>query len=254
MTETFVRAERHDDVLIVTLTRPERLNALHSPAHFALSAIFDDFEADDRLRVAIITGEGKAFCAGNDLKWQAAGGAMERPATGFAGLTMRFGRSKPVIAAVNGIAIGGGFEIVLSCDLAVATASSRFSFPEIRRGLVPLAGVHVLPRQVSRKTATALLLALKALSAEDALKLGMINEIVDDGTALDAALRWAEGIIKGSPTAIATCLDMWERSAASPDLQEAMTADYDSLRRLRESPDFKEGPLAFAEKRRPRWQ
>jgi enoyl-CoA hydratase/carnithine racemase len=241
-------------VMIVTIDRMERSNALHSAAHFQLSDIFDRFEADPSLRVAIITGEGnRAFCAGNDLKVQAEGGPMERPPTGFAGLTMRATRTKPIIAAVNGVALGGGFEIVLSCDMAVAAPNARFALPEVQHGLVPLAGMHLLPRQVGSKTAMAMLLAGKQLAAAEALALGLINEVTPPGGALDAARTLAQRVLKGSPKAIATCLDIARRSAAVPDVQEALRGRYESLDALRRSEDFIDGPKSFAERRTPSW-
>jgi enoyl-CoA hydratase/carnithine racemase len=227
---------------------------LHSAAHFQLSEIFDRFEADPSLRVVIITGEGdRAFCAGNDLKVQAEGGSMERPATGFAGLTMRTTRTKPIIAAVNGVALGGGFEIVLSCDMAVAAPNARFALPEVQHGLVPLAGMHLLPRQVGSKTAMAMLLAGVQLSATEALALGLVNEVTPPRGALDAAKALAQRVMKGAPMAIAACLDIARRSAAVSDVQEALRGQYDSLDALRRSADFIEGPKSFAEGRAPNW-
>ncbi len=250
----FARVERNGPMLVVTIARPERSNALHSPAHFQLSRIFDEFEKDPEALVAVITGEGdRAFCAGNDLKVQAQGGPMERPATGFAGLTKRRNRIKPVIAAVNGVALGGGFEIVLACDLAVAAPNARFALPELRHGLVPLAGMHLLPRQVGSKTAMAILLAGKALSAAEALSLGLINEITPERGALEAAKAMGNRILRGSPEAVATCLDIVARSLRTSDVFDALDNEYDSLTRLRASADFVEGPRAFAERRQPIW-
>lgn len=249
-----VRITREGEILVVTITRPERANALHSAAHFELAQIFDDFEADSSLRVAIITGEGEtSFSAGNDLKVQAEGGAMERPPSGFAGLTRRRNRTKPVVAAVNGVALGGGFEIVLACDIAVAAPHARFALPEVRRGLVALAGMHLLPRQVGSKAAMAILLAGKWLTASEALSLGLINEISTENGALDAAKGWAQRLLRGSPQAIATCIDIVERSRSTPDVHDALDQDYESLTKLRASADFLEGPKAFSEGREPKW-
>lgn len=254
MTASFAKTERRGPVLIVTIDRPERRNALHSAAHFELSKIFDDFETDSGLRVAILTGTGdRAFCAGNDLKVQAEGGSLERPPSGFAGLTKRSDRTKPIVAAVNGVALGGGFETVLACDLAVATTGSRFALPEVGVGLVPLAAMHLLPRQLPGKRALAVLLAGSVITGEEALSYGLVNELVAPGEALAAALRWAERLLAGSPIAIATCLDIVEHSLRTPDVRVALAAEYASLDRLRASEDFREGPLAFAQKRRPRW-
>src|SRR5512145_1726761 len=134
--------EREGHLFVVTINRPEVMNSLHPPANRALAAAFDEFAADPELWVAIITGAGdRAFSAGNDLKHQASGGEMRQPESGFAGLTSRFDLSKPVIAAVNGVAMGGGFEIALACDLIIASAEKAlFALPEPRVGLAALAG------------------------------------------------------------------------------------------------------------------
>src|SRR5580704_8029524 len=144
---------RKGPITIVTLSRPEVYNALHTDAHFELNRVFNDFAADPEQWVAIITGASdKAFCAGNDLKWQAAGGKRGWDTGGFAGLTSRFDCDKPIIAAVNGVAMGGGFEIALACDLIIASENATFALPEPRVGLAALAGgLQRLPRQIGAK-------------------------------------------------------------------------------------------------------
>lgn len=250
----FVRVRREDGILHVEIHRPERANALHAPAHVELAAIFDMFEADVDLGVAIITGHGtKAFCAGNDLRWQAEGGSMKRPPTGFAGLTMRHDRTKPVIAAVNAVALGGGCEIVLAADLAVAAEGTWLALPEVLRGLVPLAAVHMLPRMIGTKDAMAMLLTGRPMSAVEAHRIGIVNQVVPQTQVAEAAIAWAKRIRDASPQALATCLDMVRRSLAVPSLETAMSARYESLDALRHSSDFAEGPLAFSQKRKPRW-
>ena len=137
----FSKVTRKGRITIVTLSRPEVYNALHTDAHFELHKVFNDFSADPEQWVAIVTGAGdKAFCAGNDLKWQAAGGKRGWDTGGFAGLTSRFDCDKPIIAAVNGVAMGGGFEIALACDLIIASENATFALPEPRVGLAALAG------------------------------------------------------------------------------------------------------------------
>jgi crotonobetainyl-CoA hydratase len=137
----FSKVERKGPITIVTLSRPEVYNALHTDAHFELNKVFDDFSADPEQWIAIVTGSGdKAFCAGNDLKWQAAGGKRGWDTGGFAGLTSRFDCDKPIIAAVNGVAMGGGFEIALACDLIIASENATFALPEPQVGLAALAG------------------------------------------------------------------------------------------------------------------
>src|SRR6187455_1961399 len=156
-------------VRIVTINRPEVMNALHSEAHWELDGVWNEFAADPELWVGIITGAGaRAFSAGNDLKVQAAGRRGPRPRTGFAGLTSRFDLTKPLIAAVNGVAMGGGFEIALACDVIVASENAVFALPEPRVGLAALAGgLHRLPRAIGVKRAMAMILTARRVSAHE---------------------------------------------------------------------------------------
>ena len=149
----FVKVERDGHLTLVTLDRPDVLNALHPPAHQELAEVFDFFAADPDQWVAIVTGSGqRAFCAGNDLHFRAAYGRQPLPASGFAGLTSRFDLDKPLIAAVNGLALGGGFELALACDLVIADRRAEFGLPEVSVGLAALAGgLHRLPRQIGLK-------------------------------------------------------------------------------------------------------
>jgi hypothetical protein len=165
----FSKVERKGSITIVTLSRPEVYNALHTDAHFELNKVFDDFSADPEQWIAIVTGSGdKAFCAGNDLKWQAAGGKRGWDKGGFAGLTARFDCDKPIIAAVNGVAMGGGFEIALACDLIIASENATFALPEPRVGLAALAGgLHRLPRQIGLKRAMGMILTARHVSAKE---------------------------------------------------------------------------------------
>ena len=251
----FCKTERDGHLLVVTLHRPEVLNALHPPANRELAKAFDDFAADPELWVAILTGAGRGFCAGNDLKHQATGGDMSgQPATGFAGLTGRTDLLKPVIAAVNGVAMGGGFEIALACDLIVASEDATFALPEPRVGLAALAGgIHRLPRQIGLKNAMGMLLTGRRVSAEEGQRLGFVNEVVPKGEALAGAKRWAAQILECAPLSVRA-----SKQAAYQGLEvglaEAMSGHYDELRRMLKSEDFVEGPKAFAEKRPPRWK
>jgi crotonobetainyl-CoA hydratase len=251
----FCKTEREGHLLIVTLDRPALLNALHPPANRELAKAFDDFAADPELWVAILTGAGRGFCAGNDLKHQASGGDMSgQPATGFAGLTGRTDLLKPVLAAVNGVAMGGGFEIALACDLIVASEDATFALPEPRVGLAALAGgIHRLPRQIGLKNAMGMLLTGRRVSAEEGQRLGFVNEVVPKGEALAGAKRWAAQILECAPLSVRA-----SKQAAYQGLEvglaEAMASPYDELRRMLKSEDFVEGPRAFAEKRPPRWK
>jgi len=252
----FCRVERDGHLLQVTISRPEVMNAIHPPASFELSRVFDSFESDPELWVAIVTGAGdKAFCAGNDLKYQAAGNKLEWPASGFGGLTSRFDGRKPVIAAVNGLAMGGGFEIVLACDIAVASERAVFALPEPRVGLAALAGgLHRLPRQIGHKPAMGMLLTGRRVDAAEALRLGIVNEVVGAGELLDAARRWAAAILECSPVSVRATRQVALEGLAHASLEDAMSARYEAISELVRSDDFREGPLAFAQKRKPSWK
>ena len=251
----FCEVTRDGHVLTVTIARPEVMNAIHPPASTELARAFDEFVADPELWVAIVTGAGdRAFCAGNDLKYQAAGGKLEWPASGFGGLTSRFDNPKPVIAAVNGLAMGGGFEIVLSCDIVVAAENALFALPEPRVGLAALAGgMQRLPRQIPLKHAMGMLLTGRRVPAEEGLRLGFVNEVVPPGQALAAARRWADAILECSPVSVRTTKAVALESLGHASLEASLAARYDAIAELVKSADFVEGPRAFAEKRPPRW-
>src|SRR5512139_4175056 len=237
----FCSIEASNHILTVTLERPERLNALHPPANAELGRIFDDFAADDDLWVAIVTGEGRGFSAGNDLRYQAEGGQRVPMPRGFGGLTSRFDLTKPVIAAVNGVAMGGGFEIALACDLIVASEQATFALPEPKVGLAALAGgLHRLPRQIGLKHAMGMMLTGRRVSAEEGARLGFVNEVVPKGEALAGAKRWAAQILECAPLSVRT-----SKEAASQGLEvgltETMSGHYDEVRRMVKSEDFIEG-------------
>lgn len=241
---------------IVTLNRPEVMNALHSDAHAELAQVWDEFAARDDLWVGIVTGAGdRAFSAGNDLKVQAAGKRGATPPSGFAGLTTRFDLDKPLIAAVNGIAMGGGFEIALACDLIVAAENAVFALPEPRVGLVAGAGgVHRLPRMIGQKQALGMILTGRRVPAAEGKALGFVNEVVPAGEALAAAKRWAALILECSPLAVRASKQCVYDGMNAPTLREAITTMYPSQQRNRDSEDYVEGPRAFAEKRKPDWK
>lgn len=251
----FCSTETHGHVFVVTMERPERLNALHPPANAELGEVFDAFAADDELWVAIITGRGRGFSAGNDLRYQAEGGERVPMPRGFGGLTSRFDLTKPVIAAVNGVAMGGGFEIALACDLIIAAEGARFALPEPKVGLAALAGgLNRLPRQIGSKRALGMILTGRHVSAREGQELGFVNEVVADGEALDGAMRWAEQICECAPLSIRASKDVVYRSLSTASLEESMRTPYDSVKAMVSSEDFVEGPRAFAEKRPPNWK
>ena len=247
--------EKDGPVTTITLNRPEVMNALHSDAHFELAEVFDAFAADDSQWVAIVTGAGeRAFSAGNDLKHQAGGGKMGSPPSGFAGLTSRFDLTKPLIAAVNGVAMGGGFETALACDIVIATENAVFALPEPRVGLIAGSGVHRLPRMIGQKNALGMILTGRRVSAAEGKELGFVNEVVPEGQALDAAKRWAGLILECSPMAIRASKQSVYRSLDEPTLQKAMTTSYPAVQANLDSEDYIEGPKAFAERRKPNWR
>ncbi len=242
---------------IVTIERPEVMNSLHPPANAELAGVFDDFAADPEQWVAIITGAGdRAFSAGNDLKYQASGGDMSgQPAAGFGGLTARYDNHKPVIAAVNGVAMGGGFEIALACDLIIASENAIFALPEPRVGLAALAGgIHRLPRAIGMKRAMGMLLTGRRVSADEGKELGFVNDVVPAGQALDGAKAWAEQILECAPLSVRGSKQAAMEGMDADSLEAAIKGKYDQIQAMRKGADFVEGPLAFAEKRAPQWK
>jgi enoyl-CoA hydratase/carnithine racemase len=253
----YILAEAKDRVLTVTINRPDARNALHSKANAELADAFDKFEADSELRVAIITGAGgKAFCAGNDLKATAAGEGLNLPISGFGGLTSRFSCYKPIIAAVNGMAMGGGFEIALACDIIIAEEGAVFALPEPRVGLAAIGGgMHRLPRKIGLSRAMSLLLTGRRISAAEGKELGFVAEVAK-GDAVVAAGRWADEILLCSPYAVRAIKSVVMTGLEQPSLQTAMESERTNpqLVELFKSDDVKEGPRAFVEKRAPAWQ
>ncbi len=254
--------ERDGPITIVTINRPDVMNALHPAANEELAEIFDDFQADPQQWVAILTGAGdKAFCAGNDLKYMA--GALARgepvgpPLAGFAGITSRWDLTKPVIAAVNGLALGGGFEIALACDILLAADTASFALPEPKVGLAALAGgLHRLPRQIGMKAAMGMILTGRRVGASEGQALGFVNEVVAQAALMDTARRWAAEIVANSPMAVRASKQAVMAGLDESSLRAAYEGQmrYPAVRALFRSHDFREGPLAFARKRPPVWK
>lgn len=252
----FCEVERDGPLLIVTINRPKVMNSLHPPANEELGGVFDDFASDPELWVAIITGAGdRAFSAGNDLKFQAeSGGGLPIPKAGFGGLTSRYDCYKPVIAAVNGVAMGGGFEIALACDLIVASEKAIFALPEPRVGLAALAGgMHRLPRQIGLKHAMGMMLTGRRVSAQEGRDLGFVNEVVAPDELMPAARRWADQILECAPLSVRASKQCAMDGMKSGSIEEAMEQKYDQVVAMIKSKDFIEGPLAFSQKRKPNW-
>jgi len=246
-----------DAILWITINRPSALNALSPPAHGELSAALDGFASDASLRVAVVTGSGeRAFCVGSDLKQRSIGNKDDHPPTGFGGISHRFDLMKPVIAAVNGLALGGGVEIVAACDLAVAADHAEFALPEPRVGLAALGGggLQRLARDLPLKYAMELVLTGRRFGAEEAKQIGLINAVVPRAELKARVRRMAEAIIAGAPLAVEASKQVMLQSLAMPDLQTALRAKYAAAERMLASEDAKEGQRAFVEKRKPRWQ
>lgn len=251
----FCTVDKTNHVLTVTMNRPDRLNALHSLANAELGDVFDDYAQDPDLWVAVITGAGRGFSAGNDLRHQAEGGETVPTPMGFGGLTSRFDLTKPVIAAVNGVAMGGGFEIALACDLIIAADTAKFALPEPKVGLAALAGgLNRLPRQIGSKRALGMILTGRHVLAEEGMALGFVNEVVPGEELMQTANRWAANICECAPLSIRASKDVVYRSLDFASLEESMSAKYDSVKAMVKSEDFVEGPRAFAEKRAPNWK
>ena len=259
MSYRFATYEKRGRIAYVTLNRPEVMNALHLEAHLELAEIWEDFRDDPEVWVAILTGAGeRAFSAGNDLKATA-----ERTANGgdvqgdarppFGRITRDFDCPKPMIAAVNGVAVGGGLEMALACDIIVAADHARFGLPEPRVGLFAGAGgIHRLARQLPFKVAMGLLLTGRLFGAEEAHRIGLVNEVVPLADLMATAERWAEEILECSPLSV-----QLTKESAFDGLQhsvdDALARDHERVERLLASADFVEGPKAFSEKRRPQW-
>jgi len=251
--------ERVGHVAVLTLNRPEVLNCVNPQLWQEAGEALDEFERDPELWVAIITGAGeRAFCAGADLKVLAAGEYViteQMAKWGFAGIVRHF-VSKPLIAAVNGFAMGGGTEIALACDLAVASENARFGQPEVKRGILAAAGGLIrLPRQIPLKVAMNAVLTGDPMPAEEALRWGLVNQVVPPSELMSAAMALAEKICENAPLAVRAAKTVILQSLDVP-LDFPGTAWEINDRFEKEvftTNDAKEGPRAFAEKRKPNW-
>ena len=247
--------EQRGRIAVLTINRPEARNAVNGEVAAGIEAGIDRLEDDDETWVGVITGAGTVFSAGADLKAIASGqaGSLATQRGGFAGITRRE-RSKPIIAAVNGPALAGGCEIVLSCDLVVASREARFGIPEVKRSLVAAAGgLFRLPRVLPLPVAMELALTGDPIEADRAYGLGLVNELCDPGKEVDTAVALADRICANAPVAV--------RESRKVVL-EGMLADDDTAWRLTNqamatvsaTEDFSEGPRAFIEKRAPEWK
>jgi enoyl-CoA hydratase/carnithine racemase len=261
---SLVRYEKRDHVGYVTLDRPHVLNAMSAAMHAELATVWDDFEADDDLWVGVLTGAGdRAFSVGQDLKEAAAlneqpdakpstFGSRGRP--GWPRLTERFDLAKPLIARVQGYCLGGGCELALACDVIVASDDASFGLPEARHGLIPGAGgVFRLTRQLPYRTALGLLITGRRLDAGQALRLGLVNEVVPAEQLDDAVAGWVADVLRCAPLSVRAVKEA-ARESFGKSLEEAFAQRYVWEERRMRSEDAREGARAFVEKRDPVWQ
>jgi crotonobetainyl-CoA hydratase len=254
----FIKVDVEPGVTTVTLNRPEVMNAINIEMHHELQAAFDQFAADPSQHVCVVTGAGtRAFCAGSDLKAAASGSLPSAyPHSGYAGLIERFDCPKPFIASVNGIALGGGFELALACDIIVASEAASFGLPEPLVGAIALGGgLHRLARQIPLKQAMGLVLSSRRLTAADGLRAGVVNEVVPPEELAAATRGWVDDILRASPVSVRASKAVINRGLIEPSVEAAMRcqADWPEFIAWRQSEDAKEGPRAFAEKRAPKW-
>jgi acetyl-CoA C-acetyltransferase len=251
-----VLVKRDGNVLEVTINRPESRNSLTPDANYELEHIFNLYEADRTLWAAIITGAGvKAFCAGNDLKYSATGKQIWVPETGFGGLTSRKKRLKPVIAAVNGFAYGGGLEIAMACDMIIADEAAKFALPEVKTGLIAAAGgVFRLPKAIPHHIAREMILTGRAMGTDEAQRYGLINYIATSGRVMEKARELALEICSASPTAVSASLLMMYEGADIADPVDAASAQSDAILKFAISQDLQAGLMAFLTKQKPKWE
>lgn len=253
----FITVSTRGPVTTITLNRPEVMNAINPAMHHELQAAFDQFVAADGQHICVVTGAGsKAFCAGSDLKAAVEEGHRDYPKSGYAGLIERFDCPKPIIASVNGLALGGGFEVALACDIILAADTASFGLPEPLVGAVALGGgLHRLARQIGLKQAMGMILTSKRVSALQGHALGFVNEVVPSRDLAATTERWCAEILRASPMSIRASKECVRLGLAEADVEAALKAQpgYPAFKAWRNSEDAKEGPRAFAEKRPPVW-
>jgi enoyl-CoA hydratase/carnithine racemase len=251
--EQAVLTERRGRVLLITINRPDQRNAVNAAVASGIAQALDELDVDAALSIGVLTGAGKGFSAGMDLKAFVAG---ERPYAGdrgFAGITRR-AANKPLIAAIEGFAVAGGLEVALSCDLLVASRGARLGIPEVKRSLVAAGGALLrLPRVLPRNVAMELALTGEPIDAERGYELGLVNRLTEPGQAVQTALELAEQIATGGPLALAATKRIMSESVDWPD-SEFFARQDEIVAPVMSSEDAREGATAFAEKRAPVWQ
>jgi enoyl-CoA hydratase/carnithine racemase len=254
----FIKYEKSDHIAYLTLNRPDVMNALHPPAHAECADALADFEQDTDSWVMIVSGEGeRAFSAGMDLRYRPPEGqpAVQMPPGGFGGLTnpRHCKITKPIIAAIRGYALGGGLELAMACDIIIAADTATLGLPEVKRGIIAGGGgVHRLPRQMPLKIAMGYLLTGKNLSAEEAHRWGLVNEVVPADQVMDTARRWASEITEAAPLSVRASKQS-AMDGLNMSLDEAYNTQFPAAQAMRGSNDSREGVAAFAERRKPNW-
>jgi enoyl-CoA hydratase len=253
MSNDAVLTERRDRILVITLNRPDRRNAVNAALAQGVAAALDRLDGDDGLSIGVLAGAGKGFCAGMDLKAFVAGESPHVAGRGFAGIAER-SAAKPLIAAVEGFAVAGGLEVALACDLIVAAAGAKLGIPEVKRGLVAAAGGLLrLPKRLPRNIAMELALTGEPILAERAAALGLVNRVSEPGQALATALELAEQIAQNGPLALAASKRILNESADWRE-SEFFTRQGEIAGPVMGSEDAREGATAFSEKRAPVWK
>jgi len=248
-----VLTERRGRVLVITINRPDQRNAINAAVANGIAGALDELDADSELTVGVLTGAGKGFSAGMDLKAFVAGESPWVGDRGFAGITQR-SSAKPLIAAVEGFAVAGGLEVALACDLIIASRGTRLGIPEVKRSLVAAGGGLLrLPRVLPRTVAMELALTGDPIDAERAYELGLVNRLAEPGQALDTALELAETIAANGPLALAASKRILTESLDWPD-SEFFARQGEITGPVMSSEDAREGATAFAEKRPPVWR
>jgi enoyl-CoA hydratase len=253
MADPAVLTEVRDGVLLVTLNRPEQRNAINRAVAEGIAAALDRLDTEPELRVGVLAGAGKGFCAGMDLKAFVAGEQPSVEGRGFAGIVQRASR-KPLIAAIEGFAVAGGFEIALACDLIVAARGAKLGIPEVKRGLVAAGGALLrLPQRIPYHLAMELALTGDPILAERAHAIGLVNRLVEPGESVDVALELAAAVAANGPLALAASKRILVEAPGWPR-DEAWARQAEITDPVRGSADAREGSVAFAEKRPPRWK
>ncbi len=249
---SMINSDRDGPILKITLNNPEKLNALSTAACHDLAQLWDMYEADHSLRVAIITGAGRAFCSGHDLNDDL---QDPMPTTGWAGLSARKSMNKPIIVAANGLTMGGGFELALACDLIIADEGAEFGLPEPLVGFAALGGgANLLPLRMPWHVAMRYLLTGERMNAQTAQRWGLVSDIAPAGTSLEVACKYAEAILACAPVAIqATKALACAAVEPSGRKDELYGLSMSWMKRIVQLDDAREGEAAFKEKRKPRW-